>query len=272
MKSRLSFKIDGWNTRVSYYNGRIVDVQTRGRSGNNLDIRNTASLFPKTIPIMGRVAVTGEMSIPNNKWEAFKLLTGNTDQRASVRTALARNDIDYLTFSAFNIFIENNTEKFDQYTKLEELGFKHPFFVYVEDYQQLCSAMKYMSFINNGYELLTDGLVLENENIQYAIRLGAWEEHNMLSYVTGYEEGQGAYGVFLKILCNPIQVEGKTFSKISIKNIASIIENKLEIGSPIAFNLRSSANVVIDTIATRELQDKWYGNYDKFRESLKRSI
>lgn len=268
VRSRLSFKVDGWNTRVSYFNGNLVDVQTRGRSGTNLDIRNIRALFPSKIKIKGRVAITGELSIPNSKWERFRDLTGNSDQRASVRTALARNEIEYLSFNAFTITIEDNTEEYDSYKLLEELGFKHPAFIWVENYKQLCGAIKYMSLLNKGVDYLTDGLVIENPNMQFAIRLGAWEEHNMVSYVTGYEESVGAYGTFLKVLCRPIRNEGKVFSKISINNIASIIENRLEVGSPIAFSLRSAANVVIDTLATRDLQNKWKGKYDEFRKSL----
>ena len=267
-RSRLSFKVDGWNTRVSYFNGNLVDVQTRGRSGTNLDIKNIRGLFPKTIPIKGRVAITGELSIPHSKWKIFKELTGNSDQRASVRTALARNDIEYLSYRAFTITIENCTEKFDTYEKLRELGFESPAFVWIENYKQLCGAIKYMSLLNKGVDYLTDGLVIENQNFQYAIRLGAWEEHCMQSWVTGYEESQGAYGTFLKIKCKPIQVEGKTFSRISINNIATIIENDLQIGSPIAFNLRSAANGVLDSTATLDLHRRWKGRYEEYRQSL----
>lgn len=268
VRSRLSYKVDGWNTRVSYFNGVLVDVQTRGRSGTNLDIRNIRSIFPQRIPIKGRVAITGELSIPNSKWELYKEITGNSDQRASVRTALARNDISYLTFMAFNITIENNKEEFDHYVKLEELGFKHPDFIWVSSYKELCGAIKFMSIRNTGIDYLTDGLVLENKGIQVAIRLGAWQEFNMTSFVTGYEESTGAYGNFLKVLCHPIKNEGKVFSKISINNVASIIENNLQVGSPIAFNLRSAANVVIDATATRELQKEWDSRYDEYKKSL----
>ena len=268
IKSRLSFKVDGWNTRASYFNGHLANVQTRGRSGTNLDVRNIRQLFPSKIPDKRKISITGELSIPNSKWNQYKSITGNSDQRASVRTALARSDIDYLGFNAFNITIENNIEKFDTYNKLEEFGFNHPAFVWVSNYRELQGAIKYMSLLNKGVDYLTDGLVLENNNLQLAIRLGAWQEHNMLSFVTGYEESVGAYGNFLKVLCHPVRNEGKVFSKISINNIASIIENNLKIGSPIAFNLRSAANVVIDVTATKELQDKWYGRYDEYKKSL----
>lgn len=268
-RSRLSFKIDGWNTRVSYFNGHLVKVETRGRSGTNLDIKNISSMFPQTIPMKGRVAVTGELNIPHSKWQGFKDFTGNKDQRASVRTAIAQGLVDSLAFLAFNIFIENGEHIDDQYELLKSLGFKTPIFVWVEDEASLKKNMKYMTYLNDGYDYLTDGLVIENSHVQLAIRLEGWEEHAMRSYVTGYEETQGMYGVFMNILCKPITVEGKTFGKVSINNISNIISNRLEIGAPIAFSLRSSANVVIDTGETYRLQEQWAGRYDDYRESIK---
>lgn len=268
-RSRLSFKIDGWNTRVSYYNGNIVKVETRGRSGNNLDINNIYSLFPKTIPVNGRVAVTGELSIPNGVWSQFKELTGNNDQRASVRTALARNAVEYLSFLAFNMFIEGGTRtEEDPYEVLKSWGFNSPRFIWISNFDQLKQGLEYMSIINAGYNYLTDGLVIENSHLQLAIRLGAWEEHSMCSYVTGYEEDQGMYGTFLKVKCFPIKIEGKTFGRISINNIANIVENNLRPGMPIAFNLRSSANVVLDVTETNRLQKKWCDNLEAYQKMI----
>lgn len=267
-KSRLSFKIDGWNTRVSYFNGRIVKVESRGRSGNNLSLNHIANLFPKEIPIKGRVAVTGEVSIPNSKWSNFKSVTGNTDQRASVRTAYAKEMIDYLSFLAFNIFIEDGGEILDSYELLNDLGFETPRYVWVSSKEELDARVKYMSYINRGYDYLTDGLVIENEDYQYAIRLGGWEEHSMHSFVTGYEENQGMYGVFLNVCCHPIEVEGKTFSNISINNINAITSNNLRVGYPIAFNLRSSANVVIDSTETARLQKVWDGKLEEYKNMI----
>lgn len=269
-RSRLSFKIDGWNTRVSYFNGRIVRVETRGRSGTNLDINNIHTLFPQKIPIMARTAVTGELSIPNSKWEDFKMLTGNNDQRASVRSALARSAVDYLSFLSFNIFIENGNEVIDQYELLKSLGFQSPKYVWVNNFEELKKYVWYMSYINRAYGYLTDGLVIENSQYQYAIRLGAWEEHAMHSYVEGYEENQGMYGTFLKVKCYPVGVEGKTFPRISINNIANIVENNLQIGYPIAFNLRSSANVVLDATETAKLQSQWRGRYEEYRDKIRK--
>lgn len=268
-RSRLSFKIDGWNTRVSYFKGRIAKVESRGRSGNNLSMNSVYTLFPFEIPYKGRVAVTGELSILNRLWGQFKEVTGNADQRASVRTALARGMIEYLTFRAFNIFIEDEPYVGDQYELLEKLGFTTPRFIWVNNYEELKKGLWYMSYLNTACDVLTDGLVIENNEQQLAIRLGAWEEKAFRSYVTGYEENQGMYGTFLKVTCYPITIGGKTFSRISINNIASIIEHNLRIGYPIAFNKRSEANVVIDAGETESLQRSWADKLETYQLKIK---
>lgn len=267
-KSRLSFKIDGWNMKASYYNGYLVKLETRGRSGNTLDAYACRKLVPQTIPEKRRVAVTGECSILNSLWLQFKLLTGNSDQRSSVRTAFVNGMVDYLRFLAFNISIEGVNEEFDHYEKLKEWGFTTPLFKWVTDFNSLKAGIKYLSAINKGYNYLTDGLVIENSNYQYAIRLGAWQEHSMHSYVMGYEQSQGMYGVAMNLSVYPITKEGKTFPTVSIVNIANIVENDLEPGAPVAFNLRSGADVVIDTNETFMLQREWKGRYDEYRKMI----
>ena len=269
LKSRVSFKIDGWNTKVSYYDGVLVDVRSRGRSGNSISINQVARMFPKKIPYKGRVSITGEMSIPNSKWDMYRMLTGNTDQRASIRTCYARGDIEYLKFLAFDIVIESQSEPIgDKYELLNSLGFNTPIFRWVDNYNALVACIKYMSFLSKHYDYLTDGLVIENSSYQLAIRLGEWKEKARISYVTGYEEKQGMYGVSMVVLMRPVLVEGKSCSRVSITNIANIVENNLSIGAPIAFNLRSSANNVINVTETHRLQNEWAGRYDKYKEMV----
>lgn len=269
-RSRVSFKIDGWNTRASYYNGNLVRFETRGRSGSNLDITSMSKIVPMKIPVKGRVAVTGETNIPNKLWDLYKQRTGNSDQRASVRTAIANGDVDYLAFLAFNVFIENEHTLPDNdiYKLLTEWGFKTPMFRWVDSYQSLMKCIQFMSVANNGYKYLTDGLVVENSKVQYAIRIGAWKEELMCSYVTGYKEKQGMYGVYMNIEFKPVKIGGKRYSECPITNIATIQENKLKIGSPIAFNQRSAANVVFDSTGTYKLQKEWAGRYDEYKEHI----
>ena len=271
-RSRVSFKIDGWNTRASYYNGHIIKFETRGRSGNNLDMSGLPVGIPKKIPIKGRVYVKGETSIPNNLWPSYKQLTGNSDQRSSVRTAMARGDFQFLSFLSFAIHAEDGLppeyDNPDTYVTLSKLGFKTPTRRFVNDFASLDKCLDYMSALDKGYGYLTDGLVIENSRIQLAIRLGAWQEVAMASYVTGYEESQGMYGVAMNADIYPITIGGKTYPTVSVVNLGAIIENNLQIGAPIAFRLRSSANVVLDATTTYQLQQQWADRFDEYREYI----
>ena len=85
----VSFKIDGWNIQASYYNGELVNVQTRGRSSDAMNAEAIAPRLPKTIPEMGRVLVVMECSIPDSEFMWFKENFGSTSQRGAVSTALA---------------------------------------------------------------------------------------------------------------------------------------------------------------------------------------
>lgn len=266
--SRLSYKIDGWNTRVSYFNGHIVRVGTRGRSGNNLIFNNIASLFPQSIPYKGRVSVTGELNIPNDAWKVYKDITGNSDQRASVRTALANDDVQYLSFLAFNIFIEDAPIEGDQYQILKSLGFKTPMYKMVKSFAELDKMVKYFSMMDKGYNHLTDGLVLENSEFQLAIRIGKWEEKTQSSFVEGYHEKQGMYGYSIEILMHPVLIGGRKCSRVAVYNCATIEDNELRIGSPIAFNIRSAANSVLDVSTTFRLQQEWAGRYAEYQEKI----
>ena len=117
---------------------------------------------------------------------------------------------------------------------------------------------------NKRYTHLTDGVVIENSKYQLAIRLGDWKEKALYSYVESYDETQGLYGVAMVANIRPVTIEGKTYSRVSMVNIANIVENNLRIGYPISFAIRSSANVVVDVEHTYEMQKKWDGRYDEY--------
>ena len=270
-RSRLSFKIDGWNTETNYYNGKFISGNTRGRTGNQQEANVLRDVVPASIPFMGRVMITGEGNIPNDKWELFQLRYSNTAQRNSVSTVIATGESEYLTVLAFNIDTEEGLlEGTDKYELLHKLGFKTPYFIWVNNWEQLLKGIEFMSRRSKDYNYLTDGLVLENEDIQMAIRLGAWSEEIFKSYVVGYEERQGMYGKSMVIKVEPVVVRGNKREYVNITNVANIIDNNLQIGLPIAFTVRSSAISVIDVANTRKLQKEWSGRYNEYHEIIKR--
>ena len=104
--------------------------------------------------------------------------------------------------------------------------------------------------------------------MQYALRIGAWEEECNSSYVTGYKFNRGMYDNSVLVSIKPLFVNHKTVSEISVTNLQTIIDNNLRIGYPIAFVERSSVNSVLDTTKTKELQDDWLGKYDEYKNNI----
>lgn len=264
--SRLSFKLDGFNIQVNYYNGKPISAETRGRTGNSLNANIVMNIVPQKISIKGKVKVTGELVIPNSKWELFKLETGNTSQRNSVSTALARGMSEYLAFVAFNLQTDSqDVTVTDIYYVLNQEGFVTPFRLSVSNYKMLQTAMEYMARINKAYDYPNDGLVIENSKYQLAIRVGAWKEESMMSYVTGYEENVGAYGNSMLVNIKPVTFDGRTRRQVSVTNLQYILDSDLQIGSPVAFDDRSKATAVLNVSRTAELHNKYAGRYDEFQ-------
>lgn len=269
-RTRISFKIDGFNIQVNYYNGKPISAETRGRTGNFMNANIVMKIVPQEIPIKGKVKVTGELSIPNSKWKLYQLETGNSSQRNSVSTALARGDAEVLSFLAFKIQAEDVQFEGDMFDILQSYGFKTPYRMYIENYKQLKQVINMMGTRYKVYDYLADGLVADNPKFQVALRIGAWKEEAIKSYVTGYIENTGVYGDAMVVAVQPVNVEGITRSKVNVTNLQYIADNNLQIGSPIAFNVRSAANAVLNGERTQDLQTEWEGRYEEYREMIDR--
>lgn len=268
--SRLSFKEDGWNIQVNYYNGKPISAETRGRGGNSLNADLAIKLVPDAIPIKGRVKVTGEVVIPNSRWFSFLLeFASNTSQRSSVITCLRNDRPEFLKFIAFNIQAEDTAIFGDMYALLTKYGFTTPYAVTVSNYAQLCNAIRLMEKIDGKYDYPNDGLVIENNRYQLAIRVGHWQEEVMQSYVTAYAENHGAYGNAMKVNIYPVTYNGATRHQVSVTNLQYILDSDLRIGSPIAFDIRSEATSVLNQTRTAELQRQWENRYEEYQQMIK---
>lgn len=264
----VSFKIDGWNTQVNYYNGHVVSANTRGRSGNFMKADVIMKIVPQTIPFKGRVKITGEASIPKSKWNVYSRLTGNTSQRSSMSTVMANGDYEYASFKAFHIQSDDTKFDRDPYELLVELGFDTPMRFECNDFASLDRVVRKLAARDEKYDFLTDGVVVENTHGQVALRIYRWEEASLRSYVTGYIENRGAYGDSMVVAICPVLREGVTRSKVSVTNIRYIVENNLRIGAPIAFDVRSAADAVLNTVKTQELQAMYAGRFADYRSMV----
>lgn len=268
-ESRLSFKYDGFNIKVSYYNGDIVSAETRGRTGNSLNAATVKDVAAKHIPKLGQVKITCECVIPNSKWKLFQLEYDNVSQRSSVSTCLANGLSEYLECIGFTI--QSDREEFDKnsYTAIRECGFKTPMCITVNSYDSLLKGIEIMGKRLERLDYPTDGLVIENSKGQYAIRIGAWQETVLKSYVTGYSETIGKHTHPMQLEVAPVKSkEGHTYSTVSCTNLQYILDSNLQVGSPVAFDLRSMTTPVLNVTETDYLHEKWKDNWDEYRRTV----
>jgi hypothetical protein len=266
--TRVSYKVDGWNTQADYAYGKAIKVATRGRTGGSIDANGIINCIPNNIPETGNVRVYMESSIPNAEWRRFALESNNTSQRASVSTAIAQGLWDYLKPVAFGFDCDNPAEYPDKYQTLKGWGFSTPYFMTVNNYKGLLKAIEIMGARRGSYTLRTDGLVIENAKIQVAVRVGAYQESLLESYVTGYEGKRGVYGDTIIALIKQVRTESSKHDRVNCTNLQCAWEYDLQPGYPIAFNLRSDAYPTLDKTRTIDLHKLWAGRFDEFREMI----
>lgn len=262
----LSYKHDGWNVQATYYNGELVSVNTRGRSTDALDVSVLKPLYPKTIPVMGRVKVIGECTVSKTLFKEMKAKFDNALERSAVRTALVHPEYACkLDVHAFDII---GYECDSVLPTLQQWNFRVPTWEYIHSYDELILAIKKFDSNFTSYDSPTDGLVIARGANKHAIRVGNWEEPTYQSYVTGYEQSYGPYTISMKVLIKPIHTSKGMQYRIPITNLARIVNNHLEIGYPIAFNTVSGAIADFNESATKLLHKQYEGDYATYRRMV----
>lgn len=271
---RMSKKRDGFNFHLAYIGKVLYKGNTRARKGNGLEFKDLSRMnVPQEITQAGNYNVIGEMTLSKTNFRKLRMMypaLNLTSQRASVRTALANPEAHHLLkFSAF--CIQEIASRSEEENLLREWGFETPGYVWVNSYEELVNQIGIMSEEAKTDEDPSDGIVIEdNENkIQWAVRLGYWETSILRSYITGYEEESGMFTDVPKLVIRDVVSESNSkHTLVPIVNWSRIIDNDLEIGSPIAFTLTSKAAPVIDLDTTKLLQKQYFGNYEAYREMI----
>lgn len=261
----VSMKHDGWNIQANYYNGQIIDVHTRGRSCDAMDVSHLKRFLPNSIPAMGSVKVVLELTVSLQNFVRCKNLYNCVSPRSSVRTILAHPEsYDLLSCNAFDIhgYQMDKTDKFDV---LQSWGFSTPYFIKVNNFTEILGAVQVLSDMVPSYAEPTDGAVYDG-SLRRAIRILAWEEPIYLSYVESYIEQYGPYRISPSVLIYPILRKGTTQRQISMTNWQRIIDYNLAPGAPIAFRVASSATADFDEDMTKLLHEQWAGRWDEYRK------
>ena len=268
-EATLSYKHDGWNVQASYYNGELVQFQTRGRSNDAMSVEILKHRVPKKIPALGRRTVCMEATVSNENYKIVKAELNNRSQRGSVSSCLARSDYaKYIDLHAFSII--GDEQMLNPFPTLQEWGFQTVRWWIVHNYNELVEGIQNASRLVESYGSPTDGLVIRS-SLTRAIRVAAWEEPIYHSYVTGYDETYGMHRVGVKAKIKPIAMRNSTQRLVSCTNYQRIIDNNLQIGYPIAFRLSSMAIADLDEESTRLLQEEWEGRLEEYRALVDRN-
>lgn len=259
----LSMKHDGWNVQSNYYQGELVNIQTRGRASDAVDVSGLSSLVPKTIPFKGQCKVVSELTINKENFRYCVANFGNASNRSAVSTILARPDLYYLlSLTSFDIHgapVSPDT-KFDV---LQDWKFKVPKYYHVTTYETIMDALEQLSSEEGTYIEPTDGVVYDGD-MRRAIRLLAWEEPIYRSYVTGYLEQYGPYRISPSVKIHPVFRKGTTQRRISMTNWQRIMDYNLRPGAPVAFRVASGTTADFDEDATRLLHKEYEGRWDEY--------
>lgn len=268
-EATMSYKHDGWNVQASYYNGELVQFQTRGRSNDAMSVEILKHRVPKKIPALGRRTVCMEATVSNENYKIVKAELNNRSQRGSVSSCLARSDYaKYIDLHAFSII--GDEQMLNPFPTLQEWGFQTVKWWIVHNYNELVEGIQNASRLVESYGSPTDGLVIRS-SLTRAIRVAAWEEPIYHSYVTGYDETYGMHRVGVKAKIKPIAMRNSTQRLVSCTNYQRIIDNNLQIGYPIAFRLSSMAIADLDEESTRLLQEEWEGRLEEYRALVDRN-
>ena len=266
-RATVSMKHDGWNIQASYYNGRLVRINTRGRSSDAIDVSGLMSKIPETIPADGSVKVVMELTISKHNFITVRAKFNNVSCRSAVSTILARKEYyDLLDCTGLAIHGYNLSGKC-KFEVLRDWGFSTPMYIEVFDYDDVLRAIQTLSAEEQTYQHPTDGVVYAGEAL-WAIRLGAWEEPIYKSYVTGYLEKYRSYRISPSCLIHPIVRKDVTQRQVSMTNWQRIMDYDLQPGAPIAFRIASSATADFDEEATKALHVQYTGRWDEFHELI----
>lgn len=264
----LSMKHDGWNIQCNYYNGNRVNVMTRGRSSDAVDVSKLLSRMPEHIPATGKVKIVMELTVSKKDFKFCASMFHNVSERSAVSTLLSKPEYHHLlSFHAFDIHGVDLQGRC-KFEVLEEWGFPVPMYFEVTTYDDILIALEQLSEANDSYGFPTDGAVYDGDK-RRAIRLLAWEEPIYRSFVTGYLEQYGPYRISPSILIEPILRKGTTQRKLSMTNWQRILDYNLQLGAPVAFRIASSATADFDEESTLLLHEQWKGRWDEYAEMIK---
>ncbi len=272
----LSWKLDGLTIVLTYNGGELTRAVTRGSGEIGEVITNNARVFtniPLKISYNGELVLRGEAVIKYSDFNKINNEIADIEGRyknprnlcsGSVRQLnneiTAKRNVHFFGFSLVSTsdVLDFNNSRKNQMKWLGDLGFDMVEYKEVND-ANLEETVEWFAGKIADFDIPSDGLVLNFDNIEYGMSLGTtakfprdsiafkWEDEIKETILTNIEWSASRTGLINPIaIFDPVELEGTTVSRASIHNI-SIME-ALELGEGDTIRVYK-ANMIIPQIA-----------------------
>lgn len=279
----LSYKLDGLTLVLTYDNGTLTKILTRGSgvAGNNITVlKDVISGFPQSISYKGHMVVRGEATISYSDFEEINTLMDDDEKYANPRNlasgTLALEDPNkvkerHVTFNAFTlVHIDDDIPNWG-----ERMAFlKKEGFTTVE--YTLCNAGNvseiidiYTKKVEDGImDIPVDGLVICYEDDifartgsvtgHHATRAGLafkWADVSAFSKLKYVEWSCAASTISPVAVFEPVLLEGTTVSRASLCNISEM--ERLNIGEGCTVEVIKANKIIPKVISVKDSTGKF---------------
>lgn len=268
----LMWKMDGSTIQLTYENGRLLKMATRGDNGEvGYLVTHNASIvneLPLEIPYKGKLVVRGECVMSYAEFDRLKL---EDDKYKNARnlanatiTMLDTNEASKreLHLRAFNLVYSSEfiSDSFaGRLSFLQRQGFGVvPYDLVNIDYLQ--EAMNLWTEKVEKYEFPVDGLVTAYDDARYADTLSStnhhphilrgyafkWQDKEVETTLRKVEWSPSLNSLNPVAIFDSVELEGTTVSRASLHNVTYLVQKGLHVGNRITVY---KANMIIPQVA-----------------------
>lgn len=277
----LSWKCDGLTVIMSYYNGKLTTLASRGNGIIGENITKNARYIhgvPLEIPYKGHLVVRGEALISYKTFEEINILIENEEDKFKTCRNLASGTIRNLDskivadrnveVKAFELVYADNMPKtyVSAFNWLYDLGFD------VVEHEEvtkddLLKTIEWFESKIKDNEYPSDGLVLVYNDIAYGRLLGTtskfplngiafkWADDTYETTVTGIEWSASRNSLNPVLMFETVNIDGADISRASIHNINIMKDLELGVGDTVEVYL---ANKIIPQIAENQTRSNTF--------------
>ncbi len=280
----LSWKLDGLTLVITYDNGKLTKILTRGNGtiGTNITyLKNAIKDIPLTIKNKGHLVVRGEATISYTDFELINATIEDNDEKYANPRNLASGTLSlddpekvkerHVHFNAFTlVYIEDNIPSWgERMDYLEKEGFR-----VIE--REKCKASQLAEVINRWtgkvesgkMDIPVDGLVICYDDTEYAssgsvtghhaTRAGyafKWQDVSAKSRLLYVEWSCAASTISPVAVFEPVQLEGTTVSRASLCNISEM--ERLGIGKKCTLEVIKANKIIPKCIAVSQSEGEF---------------